>query len=149
MSAPSAREAAAAMARDCLAVRARVLSRVVTRIYDDALRPLGLRATQLNVLAALGVLGPCAQQRLVAALELEKSSLSRALERLHERGWVEYGAGDDGRSHELALTAAGRRLLVRAHAPWSAAQQQVAALVGAGGAAALRRLGRSARGGVT
>ena len=38
------------IAQDCIADRMRLLNRVVTKIYDDALRSLGIRTGQLNIL---------------------------------------------------------------------------------------------------
>ena len=46
-----------AIARNCIAVRLRLLNRVVTNLYDDALRPLGLKVSQLNVLVVTAKLG--------------------------------------------------------------------------------------------
>ena len=40
------------IARTCVAARMRLLNRVVTNFYDDALRPLGLKISQLNILIA-------------------------------------------------------------------------------------------------
>ena len=37
---------AEAQSEMCLATRVRQLSRIVTRVYDDALRPLGITASQ-------------------------------------------------------------------------------------------------------
>ena len=41
----------------CIAVRLRLLNRVVTNLYDDALRPLGLKMSQLNILVATARIG--------------------------------------------------------------------------------------------
>ena len=38
------------IAKTCIAVRLRLMNRVVTNFYDDALRPLGLKVSQLNIL---------------------------------------------------------------------------------------------------
>ena len=64
----------------CIAYRARLLSRVISAIYDEALAPLGLKGSQLNVLSALARRGPCAQTELCSLLEMEKSTLSRNIE---------------------------------------------------------------------
>ena len=46
---PSERE----IIENCACHRVRTAARVVTRAYDEALRPVGLRATQLSVLLAV------------------------------------------------------------------------------------------------
>jgi hypothetical protein len=45
------------ISRTCIAVRLRLLNRVVTNFYDDALRPLRLKVSQLNVLIVTARLG--------------------------------------------------------------------------------------------
>jgi len=45
------------ISRTCIAVRLRLLNRVVTNFYDDALRPLGLKVSQLNILIVTVKLG--------------------------------------------------------------------------------------------
>ena len=45
------------IARDCIAVRLRLVNRVITSVYDEALRPLGLKASQMNILVVAAKLG--------------------------------------------------------------------------------------------
>jgi hypothetical protein len=47
------KEASKRIARECIAVRVRLLNRVITSLYDDALRPLGITVSQLNLLVAI------------------------------------------------------------------------------------------------
>ena len=69
------------IAANCLAVRARITSRDITKLYDDALRPLGLRSTQLSVLVAVSRLGDALPSKVGEVLHLDRSTLSRTLER--------------------------------------------------------------------
>ena len=126
--------------RDCLAARIRLLNRQVLRIYDDALRPLGIKLTQLNVLAALDRLGPSSPTEVTKVLDIEKSTLSRSLERLRTRGLIEVHPGVSGRTQHVVVTAQGRELLKQALPRWEAAQEQAATLLGASTTVALQRL---------
>ena len=45
------------ISRTCIAVRLRLLNRVVSSFYDDALRPLGLKVSQMNILTVTAKLG--------------------------------------------------------------------------------------------
>jgi hypothetical protein len=45
------------IASECVAVRLRMLNRVITNIYDDALRPLELKVSQMNILVAAAKMG--------------------------------------------------------------------------------------------
>lgn len=129
------------LARDCLAVRVRLLARRVTAIYDEALRPLGIKTSQLNVLTAIGVRGPCAGSEIARLLDLEKSTLSRNLDRLRLRRWIRSEPGADGRSQLLSLTGSGRKLLERALPLWRSAQRDARKALGSEAAGALHDIG--------
>src|SRR5262245_56256596 len=90
--------------RECLAARVRVLNRQVLRLYDEALRPLEIKVTQLNVLVALARLGPCSPTELTQVLDMEKTTLSRTVERLRQRGFVAVGPGARGRMQRVSVT---------------------------------------------
>ena len=106
--------AEAALARHCIAVQLRLLNRVVTKLYDDALRPLGLKVSQLNTLVAAAKLGLARPAAVCDLLQLDTSTLSRNLERMRARGWVEIVPGADSRTQPFRLTPQGARLLERA-----------------------------------
>src|SRR5262249_14901159 len=92
---------AALIVEECIAVKLRMLTRAVTKIYNRALRPHGLTVSQMNILVAASYIGQAKQQDICQALHLEKSTLSRDLARMRERGWVAESPGDDGRSSLL------------------------------------------------
>ncbi len=137
---------AAIMAAECLAVRVRVLSRAVTSLYDEALRPHGLKVTQMNLLVALTLLGESRPSRLCELLHLERSTFSRNIERMRRQGWVATSPDSDARSHLVSVTGAGRVLLERAKPAWDAAQEQAVALLGEEGARAVVKAGSSLMG---
>lgn len=118
------------MARECVAVRLRLLNRLVTGVCDDGLRPFGVRVAQVNVLCAVANSGPVTPTDLAAALVMDKSTLSRDVDKLIEKGWVEKAAEDDARSHTLSATAAGVQFLESVHPVWMKAQKQLAERLG-------------------
>ena len=118
------------IAEQCIAVRLRMLSRGVTRIYNQALRPYGLMVSQMNILVAVSCLGEARQQKVCQALHLEKSTLSRDVGRMRSQGWLEEVPGEDGRTALLRMTPAGKRLLEKAIPAWQWAQEQATALLG-------------------
>lgn len=136
---------AAVIAEECIAVRLRLLTRAVTKIYNRALRPHGLTVSQMNILVAASYLGQAKQQDICQALHLEKSTLSRDLARMRARGWVTEAPGDDGRSSLLRVTAQGGKLLQKAIPAWQQAQQQATALLGEREIAALGRAAKTLR----
>ncbi len=119
------------IASECIAMRLRMLNRVTTRIYDDALRSLGLRSAQLTILVAAAKLDVARPAELSERLQIEVSTLSRNLERMKENGWLEVVRDEDGRAQPLRLTRKGRALLERAKPKWDKAQLEIKQLLGA------------------
>src|SRR5262245_63903319 len=109
--------------RTCIAVRLRLLNRVVTNFYDDALRPLGLKVSQLNVLVVAAKLGLARPAQVCDILHLDASTLSRNVKPLQAHGWLEVVPGDDARTQPFRLTPWGRRLVERAVPAWEEAQR--------------------------
>jgi DNA-binding MarR family transcriptional regulator len=127
------------IASECIAVRVRLLNRVLTRLYDDALRPLGLRVSQMSVLVAVARHGEARPADVCRVLSMDKSTLSRDVEPLKARGWLDTAPGPDARSHTLRVTRAGHALLEHALPAWREAQRQATDLLGADAVAALGR----------
>src|SRR5438445_2682997 len=116
----------------CDAVLLRMLNRVVTNIYDDALRSLDLKVSQMNILVAAAKMGTARPIEVCEYLHLDVSTLSRNVERMKARGWLEVVASEDGRSQPFRLTPRGRKLLEKAIPAWSEAQRQVKKVLGEG-----------------
>jgi DNA-binding MarR family transcriptional regulator len=134
-----------AIARTCIAVRLRLLNRVVTGIYDDALRPLGLKVSQLNILIVTAKLGLARPAQVCEILQLDPSTLSRNVKPLQAHGWLEVVPDEDARTQPFRLTAQGRKLIEKAFPAWEQAQRQATELLGDQGIAlldqAVRKLG--------
>jgi DNA-binding MarR family transcriptional regulator len=118
------------IAGECIAVRLRMLNRVVTNVYDDALRPIDLKVSQMNILVAAAKMGTARPADVCEHLHLDVSTLSRNVERMKARGWLEVVSDEDGRSQPFRLTPLGRRLLEKAIPAWSQAQQKVKKMLG-------------------
>lgn len=114
----------------CLAGRLRLLNRVVTNMYDKGLRPLGMKTSQLNILVAAAKQGLARPADICERLHLDTSTLSRNVERMKAKGWVEVVGDEDGRAQPFRLTTKGRKLLERAKPNWDEAQKKVKKLLG-------------------
>lgn len=125
------------MGKECLAVRARILSRVVTSCYEREMRALKLKAGQGAILVCVAYAGVIDQAAIGRRLKLEKSTVCRGVERMKAAGWLEEVEGD---GHRLRLTANGRELLGEFHQCWLKAQQKALALLGHEGAEELKKL---------
>src|SRR5215510_265785 len=94
--------------RECIAVRVRLLNRVITSLYDDALRPLGLKVSQLNILVVAAKMGLARPAVVCEVLQLDASTLSRNVDRMRERGWLEVVPGEDARMQPFRMTDRGK-----------------------------------------
>ena len=139
MNKPTTASSIDTIARTCIAVRLRLLNRVVTNLYDDALRPLGLKVSQLNILVVTAKLGLARPARVCEILRLDTSTLSRNVERMRAKGWLEVVPGEDARTQPFRLTARGRSLLEKAVPAWEQAQQQAGEFLGEDGVALLTK----------
>jgi DNA-binding MarR family transcriptional regulator len=131
------------IARDCVAVRVRLLNRVITSLYDDALRPLELKVSQMNILVVAAQLGVAQPSQVCRFLQMDLSTLSRNLERMRARGWIETVPDRDARVHPFRVTDPGRKLIQQTYPAWQKAQQKASAMLGAEGVALLAQVARS------
>ena len=133
------------ISKTCIAVRLRLLNRVVTNFYDDALRPLGLKVSQLNILIVTARLGLARPVQVCDILQLDTSTLSRNLERMRAHGWLEVVPGEDARTQSFRLTTQGKRLIEKAIPAWEDAQRQAGELLGDQGIALLDKAAKKLR----
>jgi DNA-binding MarR family transcriptional regulator len=121
---------------NCAAIRQ--AARRVTRLYDQALAPMGLRITQYPILSWLSAAGPMTVHVLAERLVLDRATLGHNLRPLEAAGLVTVAAGDDRRSRVVTLTEAGRSKLREARPAWRKAQRTFEAAFGPDDSAALR-----------
>src|SRR3954465_470907 len=133
------------ISRTCIAVRLRLLNRVVTNLYDDALRPLGLKVSQLNVLIVTARLGLARPAQACDILRLDASTPSRNVKPLQAHGWLEVVPDEDARAQPFRLTPQGKRLIEKAVPAWEEAQRQANELLGEEGIALLDRAAKKLR----
>jgi DNA-binding MarR family transcriptional regulator len=118
-------------ARNCACFNLRKAARAVTQLYEAALAPSGMRATQFSVLTALALVDSAPLSRVADGLVMDRTTLTRNLRPLARRGWVRIEAGDeDRRERYLSLTRSGRAALDRALPLWQQAQARLHAHVG-------------------
>src|SRR5580658_5764400 len=119
-----------AMRLPCACANLRRADRAVTQLYDAALRPSGLRATQFTLLQALTLAREISQKQLGELLEIDSTTLTRTLAPLRSKGWLHSAAGADRRELRLSLTAAGKREYNRALPYWERAQNSLRKALG-------------------
>jgi DNA-binding MarR family transcriptional regulator len=114
----------------CVCNTLRMVTRVVTQLYDDCLRPSGLRVTQFSILAAIVRLGEANLKQLEDELAIDQTTLTRSLSLLERDGVIDRASHPDGRVKAMRLTAKGRRALEVARPMWAQAQGKVLRTLG-------------------
>jgi DNA-binding MarR family transcriptional regulator len=99
-------------------------ARSVTQLYDDILRPSGLRITQFSILGAAMAMSPITLTRLANATVTDRTTLTRNLRLLEKQGLIRIEAGEDRREREISITPAGAEALKEAYPLWQKAQAQ-------------------------
>src|ERR1700754_1762609 len=100
------------ISRNCLLTRTRRISRVITGIYDEALRPFGINSPQFSLLMVISRLGAASRAEIGRANNQDRSTLTRTLQVMLSEGWVaeaEHTAG--GRNRAIVLTEMGKDML--------------------------------------
>ncbi len=126
--------------RQCLLTRTRSISRVITSIYDQELRPFGVNASQFSMLVLIAHMGNASRAQLGRANHLERSTSTRNLQLMLADGLAKEMLPEKGRSRPIVLSLAGRELLASAMPAWRAAQAKAKRLMGEEGAASLLNL---------
>ncbi len=118
------------VAAECVGVSLRKTTRVVTQLFDEALRPSGLRATQFTVLIAVALADPPTMTRIARALAMDPTTLTRNLGPLERTGLVKSVGGKDRRTRFVTLTPQGRNRLAAAWPLWEQAHTGLMRRVG-------------------
>lgn len=109
----------------CLCGSLRRTSRALTQLYEDALRPLGLRATQFTILQALWLAGEVTQSQLGEILAMDSTTLTRTMQIMRREGWIAERRGQDRRERWLRLAKAGETQFKRALPLWEKVQSRL------------------------
>lgn len=118
--------------RTCTNSMIRRCERVVAGIYRGHLSPFGITSSQLSILFVSAKRPGLTQVEMTTILKLEKSSLSRNLDRLLREGLVQKSM-----NRSISITDKGKGLLEKVIPAWERAKQEVEALLGDDGTTAL------------
>ena len=115
----------------CACATLRRTARALTQVYEDSLRPFGMRATQFTILQALSFTGEITQGELGRILAMDSTTLTRTLNIMDRQRWIEKRRGKDKREWRIGLAEAGKEQFERAIPAWQKAQEDVKRRMGA------------------
>jgi DNA-binding MarR family transcriptional regulator len=114
----------------CMCASLRRAARALTQAYENELRPLGLRSTQLTILQVLSRTGELTQRRLGETLAMDSTSLTRTLAVMLREGWITERRGDDRRQRWIGISRAGEKKLNNALPAWERVQARLRSEIG-------------------
>ncbi|XWN33620.1 MAG: MarR family transcriptional regulator [Devosia sp.] len=124
----------------CLCLHLQRAARAIGRRFDEALRPVGLTHGQYSLLVSLNRPEPPKIGDVAYLLAMDRTTLTANLKPLERRGLLTVSKVDeDKRSRRLALTDAGRDILVEAVPIWRVAHDDIDRLLGGGDDDALKK----------
>lgn len=131
----------AAIDLPCVCTTLRKATRAVSRVYDEALAPVGMSVTQLAILRAIARAGAggVPLSRLADSLVMDRTSLYRGLGPLMRARWVTVTSAGKGRTKVVCVSTEGRRVANAAAKPWETAQSRVVEAFGVKRWAALHK----------
>ncbi len=129
----------------CIADKCRLMSRFITKLYDEALRPTGLTTSQMNILMVTAKYGEASPNQIGEWLYMEKSTLSRNVRRLKENGWLTIHPAERGRTQTTQLTPKGSRARQKGLPLWESAQREAQAILGKTGVEEIMRVAGTVR----
>lgn len=115
---------------ECACLQLRKASRAVTQVFDEILRPSGIRATQLPVLVTLYTRQYSTVGRVAGELVMDRTSLTRLLKPLQNGGFIKSSRGKDRRTRQVSLTTLGRQTVVNTIPLWEKAQAHIVTKLG-------------------
>jgi len=118
------------IATNCLSVRLRLMNRMVGAIYDEALRPHGIKASQLNILVAVSAFGRVTSRQLCRVLHMDTSTLSRAVARLKKNRWLQVEPSGEGKILKIEVTKEGFKKIEQVYPDWQRAQAKTVEALG-------------------
>jgi DNA-binding MarR family transcriptional regulator len=125
--------------KTCMIARARLIARIMTNIFDEELRVVGLVSSQHTLLGSIMRMGVATRAEIGRANHIDGSTLTRNLKVMMDAGWVEEVAGQArGRQRPLRLSKAGEDLLFSAIPAWRAGQKRAADMFGKSGLRAIK-----------
>ena len=114
----------------CACFNLRKAARAITQLYDDAFRPMVLRATQMPILVWLKKTGPITLTKLSGLLVMDRTTLTRNLKLLEKHKLLRVETGRDRRAREITLTDRGHKAVAKAFPLWKKVQDRVVKRVG-------------------
>ncbi|EPJ53711.1 MAG: MarR family transcriptional regulator [Osedax symbiont Rs2] len=110
----------------CFNLAMRKSSRLITQLYEERLKPVGLKVGQFSILRAVFFSGETTNKKLQDILVLDQTTLTRNLKPLFRDEYLKASSDPiDGRLKIIRLTSSGKDLYEQALPLWQQAQLDI------------------------
>lgn len=114
----------------CASFNFRRTARAVTRLFDLAFQPSGIRSTQFSILVGVAKTQPTPISGLADLLVIDPTTLTRSLRLLEKEGLLAISKRSTLRQRFVTLTPQGEQKLANSLPQWRAAQERFSQAVG-------------------
>jgi len=114
----------------CVCYNFRKVTRSISQLYDDVLKPTGIRGTQYAILFVTASRQPINFNDIAKITSSDKTTIARNLKVLEGKGLVYFEPGEDRREREVSLTKKGQEVLIKAYPLWKKIQDRVKDVMG-------------------
>jgi DNA-binding MarR family transcriptional regulator len=114
----------------CLCATVRRAGRLLTRRYEDALRPAGINVSQYELMMTVRAAQPIGQAALATLLDIDQTTLSRNIKVLLRERWIEESKADrDARRRTYTVSKLGSAVLTDATSYWQRVHDEMGRLL--------------------
>jgi DNA-binding MarR family transcriptional regulator len=116
--------------RACYCIGVRMGANTLTKIYDEALKPVNISISQYSLLNDIKMLKTCNKSELAQYSKRERTTIIRNLKGLIEKKLIEEIPGPDNRNNLIQLTELGLSILKEGFVYWEQAQAKIVSELG-------------------
>jgi len=114
----------------CASFNFRRTTRAVTRLFDLAFQPAGIRSTQFTILVSVAKTQPTSISALADLLVIDPTTLTRNLRLMEQEGLLAISTRSTKRQRFVTLTQVGQAKLAQCLPAWREMQQRSVEAVG-------------------
>lgn len=124
----------------CYCINLKRATNAITKFYDKKLEEIGLTVSQFSLLHHIEFMKTCSKAELAEYAKLDRSTITRNLKILREKGYIADLSTNESRDSQISLTDLGRKKIESSNLLWEEAQKYVKEKVGSDNIKQLRKI---------
>lgn len=124
----------------CYCINLKRATNSITKFYDKKLEDAGLTASQFSLLNDLRLLKTCSKAELSEYAKLDRSTITRNLKILRDKGYIKDSSTNESRESQVSLTDLGLEKIESGNLSWKEAQEYIKERVGSENMAQFKKI---------